>query len=94
MRIGWKLPVFAVAAAAVAGWLAVDKPSRARALSVWHQLSGSALHAGEPPRKDWVEAQGEPSPGLPSGLVELTEEQDALLNWLETNHIQHVRVDE
>jgi len=26
--------------------------------------------------------------------VELTEEQDALLNWLETNHIQHVRVDE
>jgi hypothetical protein len=24
--------------------------------------------------------------------VELTEEQDALLSWLEKNHIQHVRV--
>lgn len=26
--------------------------------------------------------------------VELTEEQDSFLNWLETNGIQHVRVDE
>lgn len=24
--------------------------------------------------------------------VELTEEQDAFLNWLETNHVQHIRV--
>lgn len=26
--------------------------------------------------------------------VELTEEQDTLLNWLESNKVQHVRVDE
>lgn len=25
--------------------------------------------------------------------VELTEEQDALLTWLETNHVRHVRVE-
>lgn len=26
--------------------------------------------------------------------VELTEDQDAMLSWLEQNHIQHARVDE
>lgn len=75
MKIGWKLPVFALAAAAVAGWLTVDKHSRARALSAWHQLSGAALHAGEPPRKDWIETLGESHSNLPSGVVALTDPQ-------------------
>ena len=75
MNIGWKLPVFALAAAAVAGWLAVDQPNRAHALSLWHQLSGSALHAGEPPRKDWIDALGEVKSNLPGGVIELTDAQ-------------------
>ncbi|MDR3620428.1 MAG: efflux RND transporter periplasmic adaptor subunit [Paludisphaera borealis] len=75
MRIGWKILVATLAVAGVAGWLAVDRPSRARALSAWHQLSGSSLHAGEAPSKAWIDSPGETKPSLPRGVVELTDEQ-------------------
>jgi cobalt-zinc-cadmium efflux system membrane fusion protein len=75
MRIGWKVPVVALALAGLAGWLVVDQQGRARVLSAWHRLSGSALHAGEPTPKEWADSLGAARPDLPRGVIELTDAQ-------------------
>ena len=79
MKIAWKLPAFALTAAAVVGWLAVDQENRTRALSVWRQISGAGMH-GEPlPRKDWLASPDRTASPLPPGVVELTESQAAAI---------------
>ncbi len=79
MKIAWKLPAFALTAAAVVGWLAVDQENRTRALSVWRQISGAGMH-GEPlPRKDWLASPDRTASPLPPGVVEVTESPAAAI---------------
>jgi cobalt-zinc-cadmium efflux system membrane fusion protein len=76
IRIGWKLPLVLAALAGVGTWLTVDQKSWHRAIEIWNQVSGSALHAGEiRPSKDWTTSPGADTSNSSLNLLTLTSDQ-------------------
>lgn len=76
MRIGWKIPLMVLLAAALGGWMAVDRQSRERVVLTWRLIQGTTS-IGEPlPSKEWVKnMKNSLDAPRPAGELELSEKQ-------------------